>query len=85
MHQSFVTTAPPPHLWGWAGDSRVNVQGSDLLSCPVVPVKCPSLWYNVNTPRGIYYYKEQGYDSASPRSVGQGYRKPIFLPVQTDF
>ena len=28
MHQSFVTNAPHPHLQGWAGDSRANVQGS---------------------------------------------------------
>ena len=38
MHQSFVTTVP--HLWAWAGDSRANMRGSDLLSSPTVPGKC---------------------------------------------
>ena len=41
MHQPFIATAdPPPHLRGWAGDSRANVRGSDLLSSPTVPGKC---------------------------------------------
>ena len=43
MHQSFVTLLPPPthtYLWGWVGDSRANVWGSELLSSHTVSGKC---------------------------------------------
>ena len=67
MHQSFVTTAPPPpthtHLRGWAEDSGANVQGSDRLSYPAVPEKCRASDIMQIYPRGIYYYKERGYDT----------------------
>ena len=61
MHQSFVTTAP--HLREWAGDSMANVWGSDLSSSPAVPGKCWACGIMQIYPHGIYYYKEQGYDS----------------------
>ena len=69
MHQSFVTTAPPPppphppHLGGWAGDRGANVRDSDLLSSPAVPGKCWSCDITPIYPSEFYYYKEQGYDS----------------------
>ena len=44
-------------------DSGANVQGSDLLSSPAVPGKCRVCDITLIYPRGIYYYKEQGYDS----------------------
>ena len=65
MHQSFVTPAPP-HLrgGGWAGDSGANVWGS-----PAVPGKWRACYI---IPRGIYSYKEQGYDSQQDPAV-QGF------------
>ena len=51
MHQSFVTTAPPPTGMGRGGDSEANVQGSDLSSSPAVPGLC----YYAYIPNGIYY------------------------------
>ena len=63
MHQSFVTTAPNPHLRGWAGDSGVNGRGTYLLSHPAVPGKCRACDITQIYPRGISYYKEQSYDS----------------------
>ena len=59
VHQSFVTTAPPPHLRGFAGDSRANVWGSDFLSSLAVPRKCRACDIMQIYPRGIYDYKEQ--------------------------
>ena len=38
MHQSFVTTAP--HQREWVGDSRANVQGTDLLIPLPLPLQC---------------------------------------------
>ena len=45
MHQSFVSTAPPPphpphYLWGWVGDGRANDRGYYFLNVPAVPCKC---------------------------------------------
>ena len=57
MHHLFVTSAPAPPT-GIAG-----------LMCEAmtfwVPPQywLPGLWYYVNIPRGIYFYKEGGYDS----------------------
>ena len=58
---------PPPsspplttHLWGWTG---ANVRGIDLSSFPTVPGKCQACDIMLVYPHGIYYYKEQGYDS----------------------
>ena len=68
MHRSSVTIAPAApapttHLRGWAGDSGNNVQGSDLSSTLAVPGKCRACDITQIYPRGIYHYKEQGYDS----------------------
>ena len=65
MHNSFVIIAHPPlfHLRGWARDSGANVWGSDLLSSPAVPGKCPACDITQIYPHGIYYNKEQSYDS----------------------
>ena len=47
------------------------MQGSDLLSSPAVPGKCQASDLTQIYPHGIYYYKEQGYDSQQvPRSQG---------------
>ena len=40
MHQSFVSTPPPPHLRGWRWNSRVMVQDKYFLIVPAVPGKC---------------------------------------------
>ena len=58
MNQSFVTpvTPPPPP----------NVRGNDLLSSPAVPGKWRACYI---IPRGIYSYKEQGYDSQQVPAV----------------
>ena len=61
MHQSVVTPALPP--MGWAGDSWAYVRGSYLLSSPAVTGKCRACDVTQIYPHGIYYYKEQGYDS----------------------
>ena len=73
MHQSILTTArrPAPPT-GMAGDSGANVQGSDLLSSPAVPGKCRASDIMQIYPRGIYYYKEHGYDSRQLPAV-QGF------------
>ena len=57
MHQSFVTTDPTyGDGWGIAG-----------LMCGAVTVWVPQQCWACDIiqiyPRGIYYYKEQGYDS----------------------
>ena len=62
------------HHWdggmkGWAGDSGANVRGSDLFSSPAVPGKCRACDITQIYPRGIYYYKEQGYDSQQVPAV----------------
>ena len=49
MHQSFVTTAPPP--MGMGRDSGANVWGSDLLSSPAVPGKSRDCDIHANIPQ----------------------------------
>ena len=66
MHQSFVTTAPLPI---GMGDSGANVRGSNLLSSPAVPGKCGACDITQIHSGGIYYYKEQGYDSQQAPAV----------------
>ena len=61
-----------PHLRGWVGDSRANRWGSDLSSAPTVTGKCRACDITQIYPRGIYYYKEQGYDSQQVPAV-QGF------------
>ena len=65
MHQSFVNNAPHSPPMGIGGGQR----GSDLLSFPNVPGKCCAGDITQIYPLGIYYYKEQGYDSAGPHSA----------------
>ena len=40
MHQSFVTTAQPLHLWGRVGDSGAKVLGNNFLIVSTVRGKC---------------------------------------------
>ena len=51
MHQSFVTTAPPPpHLWGRVGDSRAKVRGNYFSSVPAVQGKLWGFDIRIHTP-----------------------------------
>ena len=63
MHQPFVTTAPHPPPPPTYGDER----GIAGLMCEVVqfwaPLQCQACDIMQIYPRGIYYYKEQGYVS----------------------
>ena len=52
---------------GW--DSRANVRGSDLLMSPAVLGKCEACDIMQIYPHGLYYYKEQGYDSEQVPAV----------------
>ena len=72
MHQSFVTIAPPPHLYGWMGDSggEVNVWGSDLFSSPAVPGKCQAYAIAQIYPVEITIIKRGLWVSGGPRSAG---------------
>ena len=67
MHQSFVATAPPPHTYR---DGR----GIAGLMCRAVTFRVPPQCWACDItqmyPRGIYYYKQQGYTLSRPRSAG---------------
>ena len=60
----------PPHPTTY-GDGP-NVRGSDLSSSPALPGKCWACDIMQIYPLGIYYYKEQGYDSQQVAAV-QGF------------
>ena len=71
---------------GGGGDSGVNLQGSDLLSSPTLPDKCQACDITRIYSHGIYYYKEQSYDSqqvpavqAFSRAVIDKELSPLFL------
>ena len=62
MHKLFVTSVPT-HLRGCAGDIGANGWDSNVLSSSAVPDEYRASDITQITPRGIYYNKEQGYDS----------------------
>ena len=70
MHQSFVTTAPAPTYGDGQGIAGL-MRGAVTFR---VPQQCQVSAGLVIYPHGIYYYKEQGYDSQQVLAV-QGFQQ----------
>ena len=72
MHKSVVTPAPLPHQPPTYGDGQ-RIAG---LMCGAVtfrvPPQCRACDITQINPRGIYYYKEEGYHSQQATAV-QGF------------